>query len=77
MSFSHFFIRRPVFAGVLSILIVIVGTLSLLRLPVSEYPEIIPPSVVVLTHFADGRLIVDFNMAIALLTEHLMIGARL
>ena len=47
MSFSHFFIRRPVFAGVLSILIVIVGTLSLLRLPVSEYPEAMPVYTVV------------------------------
>src|SRR5687767_5601298 len=47
MKFSHFFIRRPVFAGVLSLIIVIVGGISLLRLPVSEYPEIVPPTVVV------------------------------
>jgi hydrophobe/amphiphile efflux-1 (HAE1) family protein len=47
MKFSHFFIRRPIFAGVLSLIIVIVGGISLLRLPVSEYPEIVPPTVVV------------------------------
>jgi multidrug efflux pump len=43
--FTHFFIDRPIFASVLSILIVIVGALSLLRLPIAQYPEIAPPSV--------------------------------
>jgi hydrophobe/amphiphile efflux-1 (HAE1) family protein/NodT family efflux transporter outer membrane factor (OMF) lipoprotein len=47
MKFSHFFIQRPIFAGVLSLLILIVGAISLTRLPVSEYPEIVPPTVVV------------------------------
>ena len=47
MGFSQFFIRRPVFAGVMSVLILIIGAISLTRLPVSEYPEIVPPSVVV------------------------------
>ena len=43
--FTHFFIDRPIFASVLSILIVIVGSLSLLSLPIAQYPEIAPPSV--------------------------------
>jgi hydrophobe/amphiphile efflux-1 (HAE1) family protein len=43
--FTHFFIDRPIFASVLSILIVLVGTLALLRLPIAQYPEIAPPSV--------------------------------
>src|SRR5687767_911442 len=47
MKFSHFFIRRPVFAGVLSLIIFIVGAISMFQLPVSEYPEIVPPTVVV------------------------------
>jgi hydrophobe/amphiphile efflux-1 (HAE1) family protein len=47
MKFSHFFIRRPIFAGVLSLIVLIVGGISLFRLPVSEYPEIVPPTVVV------------------------------
>src|SRR2546428_5127748 len=47
MNFSHFFIRRPIFAGVLSIVIFIVGFIALWRLPVSEYPEVVPPSIVV------------------------------
>jgi multidrug efflux pump len=47
MNISDFFIKRPIFAGVLSIVIFIVGALSLFRLPVSEYPEVVPPTVVV------------------------------
>src|SRR3954462_15145311 len=47
MRFSHFFIQRPIFAGVLSLLILIVGGISVKMLPISEYPEIVPPTVVV------------------------------
>ncbi|ALM51984.1 efflux RND transporter permease subunit [Halomonas huangheensis] len=47
MNLSGFFIRRPVFAAVLSILIVVAGSLALIKLPVSEYPEVVPPTVVV------------------------------
>jgi multidrug efflux pump len=47
MKFSHFFIHRPIFAGVLSVIIFLVGLLALLRLPVSEYPEVVPPQIVV------------------------------
>jgi len=45
--FTFFFIDRPIFAAVLSILIVLVGTLALLGLPVAQYPEIAPPTIVV------------------------------
>src|SRR6185436_15439885 len=47
MNFSDFFIRRPIFAGVLSSIIFIVGLLSIWRLPISEYPEVVPPTIVV------------------------------
>src|SRR5213594_4753953 len=47
MNFSHFFIRRPIFAGVLSIVIFLIGLIAMLRLPISEYPEVVPPTVVV------------------------------
>lgn len=47
MNISKFFIDRPVFAGVLSILIFISGLISITLLPTSEYPEVVPPSVVV------------------------------
>ncbi|MBX3741608.1 MAG: efflux RND transporter permease subunit [Akkermansiaceae bacterium] len=51
MNFSDFFIKRPIFAGVLSIVIFLVGAISLTRLPVSEYPEVIPPTVVVTARY--------------------------
>ncbi|MEK0448972.1 MAG: hypothetical protein RL088_1240 [Verrucomicrobiota bacterium] len=47
MKFSHFFIRRPIFASVLSIAIFLVGFIAMKRLPVSEYPEVAPPQIVV------------------------------
>ncbi len=47
MNFSHFFIRRPIFAGVLSILVFTVGLIAMFRLPISEYPEVVPPTIVV------------------------------
>lgn len=43
MRLSHFFIDRPIFAAVVSIVIVILGAVSYLRLPVAQYPEIAPP----------------------------------
>jgi len=47
MNFSHFFIRRPIFAAVLSIVIVLVGGIAVFQLPIAQYPEIAPPTVVV------------------------------
>ncbi|HUO81881.1 MAG TPA: multidrug efflux RND transporter permease subunit [Gammaproteobacteria bacterium] len=47
MNFSQFFIHRPIFAGVLSAIFIIAGALSLRLLPISEYPEVVPPTVVV------------------------------
>ncbi|UYN94923.1 MAG: multidrug efflux RND transporter permease subunit [Enhydrobacter sp.] len=45
MRFSHFFIDRPIFASVLSLIILIVGVIAQRTLPVTEYPEIAPPTV--------------------------------
>ena len=47
MNLSRFFIDRPIFAGVLSVLIFLSGLLALRVIPISEYPEVAPPSVVV------------------------------
>ncbi|MCG3129982.1 MAG: multidrug efflux RND transporter permease subunit OqxB7 [Phycisphaerae bacterium] len=47
MRIGHFFIDRPVFASVLSIVMVIVGAIAITVLPVAQYPEIVPPTVVV------------------------------
>jgi multidrug efflux pump len=51
MNLSKFFIDRPIFAGVLSLLILISGLLALRALPISEYPEVVPPSVVVRANY--------------------------
>ncbi|WNW10327.1 efflux RND transporter permease subunit [Pseudomonas sp. DTU_2021_1001937_2_SI_NGA_ILE_001] len=51
MNFSTFFISRPIFAAVLSLLILIAGSISLFKLPISEYPEVVPPTVVVRANF--------------------------
>jgi hydrophobe/amphiphile efflux-1 (HAE1) family protein len=47
MNISSFFIERPIFASVLAILITVAGLLAMPALPISEYPEIVPPTVVV------------------------------
>ncbi len=47
MNLSRFFIDRPIFASVLSIIIFVAGLLSIFKLPISEYPDVVPPSVVV------------------------------
>src|SRR5579871_6011240 len=47
MNFSDFFIKRPIFAGVLSIAIFMMGLIAMFRLPISEYPEVVPPTIVV------------------------------
>ncbi len=51
MNISKFFIDRPVFAGVLSVLIFVSGLLALGALPISEYPEVVPPQVVVRANY--------------------------
>ncbi|MFM2400463.1 MAG: hypothetical protein RL341_2620 [Pseudomonadota bacterium] len=59
MDISRFFIDRPRFAAVLSIFIFLIGVLSIFRLPVSEYPEVAPPQIVVRAQFpgANPRVI--------------------
>jgi multidrug efflux pump len=45
MGFARFFIDRPIFAGVISIVIVLAGALAIVALPIAEYPEVVPPTV--------------------------------
>src|SRR6204780_2996404 len=61
MKFSHFFIGRPIFASVLSIVIVLVGLLAVIKLPVAEYPPVVPPTVVVKATYpgANPQVIAD------------------
>lgn len=59
--FSKFFIHRPVFASVISIVIVIAGIISLKALPIEEYPQLTPPQIVVQAVYpgADAQTIAD------------------
>ena len=49
--FSQFFIKRPIFAAVISLLFFIVGAITVWQLPVTEYPEVVPPTVVVTANY--------------------------
>jgi len=51
VKFSHFFIRRPIFASVLSIFIVLLGLIALFTLPIAQYPEITPPTIFVMATY--------------------------
>ncbi len=61
MKFAHFFIDRPVFAAVISIVTIIVGGIAIFTLPISQYPEIVPPTVVVTASYpgANARVVAE------------------
>jgi HAE1 family hydrophobic/amphiphilic exporter-1 len=58
---SKFFIERPVLANVIAILMVVIGAVSVLRLPVAQYPNVVPPTVQVTTRYpgASARTVID------------------
>src|SRR5947207_13938986 len=49
--FSHFFIERPIFAAVLSIVITLAGSVAAVNLPLAQYPQITPPSIIVMCNY--------------------------
>src|SRR6266511_1182234 len=51
MNLSHFFIDRPIFATVLAVVIVVAGAIAYFTLPVAQYPEVVPPTVVVTANY--------------------------
>src|SRR5438132_6226231 len=59
--FSHFFIERPIFASVLSIVITLAGAVAALMLPIAQYPQITPPSINVTCTYpgADARVVAE------------------
>src|SRR5207245_6006779 len=59
--FSHFFIERPIFAAVLSIVITLAGAVAAINLPVAQYPQITPPSIMVMCTYpgADARVVAE------------------
>jgi len=70
---SDFFIRRPVLANVLAILMVVIGIVALFALPVAQYPDVVPPTVQVTTRYpgASARTVID---AVALPIEQQVNG---
>ena len=65
MKFSHFFINKPIFASVISIIITLVGFISYFNLPVTQYPNIIPTTIVVYGTYAGAspEVIMDTTVA--------------
>jgi hydrophobe/amphiphile efflux-1 (HAE1) family protein len=61
MNFARFFVDRPIFAAVLSIVITMLGGLAYLSLPIAQYPDVIPPTVVVSAAYpgADARTLAE------------------
>src|SRR5450432_1264955 len=61
MFFSRFFIDRPIFAAVLSIVVTLAGFIALVTLPVAQYPEITPPTVEVSATYpgANAKVVAD------------------
>src|SRR5437762_7692523 len=59
--FSHLFIDRPILATVLSVVIVIVGTVALTQLPIAQYPEVAPPTITVTANYpgASAKVVAD------------------
>src|SRR6202045_3195666 len=61
MTFPHFFIDRPIFAGVISIVITLLGVIALSTLPIAQYPEIAPPTSQVTTNYpgANAKVVAE------------------
>ncbi|RAP35676.1 RND transporter [Legionella quinlivanii] len=61
MKIAHFFIDRPIFATVIALIIVLVGSLSYMNLPVEQYPPIVPPTIQVTAQYpgADAKTVAD------------------
>src|SRR6184192_1023554 len=59
--FSNFFINRPIFASVLSIIVTLAGSIALFTLPIAQYPEITPPTVEVSATYpgANAQVVAD------------------
>jgi len=61
MNISRFFVDKPIFAAVLSVIVFVAGLISIFALPISEYPEVVPPSIVVRAQYpgADPKVIAE------------------
>ena len=73
--FSAFFIKRPVFSAVVSIIIVLAGAISIFSLPISEYPRVSPPQIVVSTSYP-GASAETISKTVAAPLEEQINGAK-
>ncbi len=71
MKFSHFFIDRPIFAAVISIVITLVGIVGYVRLPVTQYPDVVPPSINVSLNYPGASPEILMDTAIAPLEQEI------
>src|SRR4249920_2038205 len=71
MRISHFFIDRPIFAAVVSIVIVILGAVAFTRLPVAQYPEIAPPVINVSGQYPGANAEVVASTVVAPIEEQI------
>ena len=71
MRISHFFIDRPIFAAVVSVVIVILGAVAFTRLPVAQYPEIAPPVINVSGQYPGANAEVVASTVVAPIEEQI------
>src|ERR1700742_1879873 len=71
MRISHFFIDRPIFASVLSIVFIILGGVAFLRLPIAQYPEIAPPIINITGQYPGANAEVVATTVIAPIEEQI------
>ena len=72
---SKFFIHRPIFAIVVSLIIVILGVISAVQLPIAQYPQISPPSISVSTTYTGANAAV-VNQTVAQIIEQQVNGTQ-
>ncbi|SEQ06133.1 multidrug efflux pump [Solimonas aquatica] len=75
MKLTHFFIERPIFAGVLSFLVFVAGLIAVFRLPISELPQVVPPTVVVTASYP-GATAQTLSETIATPLEQEIVGVE-
>src|SRR5919205_4197801 len=71
MRISHFFIDRPIFASVVSIVFVILGAVAFVRLPIAQYPDIAPPTINVTGQYPGGSAEVVAATVVAPIEEQI------
>ncbi|HBT75487.1 MAG TPA: hypothetical protein DEB39_00865, partial [Planctomycetaceae bacterium] len=71
--FTHFFIKRPIFSTVISLIITLLGVVSYFKLPVTQYPDIVPPSVSIQATYP-GAYVEDIVNAVAIPIEQQVNG---